>query len=142
MKMKKAIKQILSLLLVLLCLLCLFGCSKEEKDLWENALYTENTTLGEGEKTITVEVEAADRTVTFTVKTNKKTVGEALMELGLLTGEDGDYGLYIKTVNGILADYDKNQRYWAFYIDGEYAMTGADGTEIAENVTYRFEYAK
>ena len=60
----------------------------------------------------------------FEIHTDKKMVGEALQECGLLEGEDGPYGLYVKTVNGITADYDVDQTYWAFYINGEYAMTG------------------
>ena len=48
----------------------------------------------------------------------------ALLALDLIAGEDSQYGLYVKTVNGITADYDTDGSYWAFYIDGEYAQTG------------------
>ena len=78
----------------------------------------------------------------FTVNTDKETVGEALLEHELIAGEDGQYGLYIKTVNGITADYDVDQSYWAFYADGEYAMAGVDMTEIDEDVTYQLAYTK
>lgn len=142
--MKKTMQKTLSLALVILCLLGLAACGKtvEENGLWKDAIYLEDTTLGKGEKTVVVEVKAEDKTVTFTLKTDKKTVGDALLEHDLIAGEEGDYGLYVKTVNGIVADYDVDQTYWAFYVDGEYATTGVDTTEIAEGVTYRLERAK
>lgn len=61
------------------------------------------------------------------------------MELGLIAGEESEYGLYVKTVNGITADYDKDGVYWAFYINGEYAQTGVDSTKIAEGESYSFK---
>ena len=60
----------------------------------------------------------------------------------IITGEMGPYGMYIKTVNGILADYDVDQTYWAFYINGEYATTGIDGTEIVADTTYGLTLTK
>lgn len=77
-----------------------------------------------------------------TVKTKKWTVGEALLKEGIISGEEGQYGLYIKEVNGITADYDKDKTYWAFYINGEYAMTGVDKTEITDGATYTLKIEK
>jgi len=139
--MKKAI----SLLLVVLCVVSLTACNSvptATTSLWDNAIYLEDTSFGEGAKVAVVEVCAEDKTVTFTVNTDKDTVGDALFEHGLIDGEDGEYGLYIKKVNGITADYDIDQSYWAFYIDGEYATSGVDTTEIAQGATYRLEYTK
>ena len=76
---------------------------------------------------------------TFEVHTDKATVGEALLELNFIAGDDSEYGLYVKTVNGITADYDKDGVYWAFYINGEYAQTGVDSTNIAEGDSYSFK---
>lgn len=75
---------------------------------------------------------------TFDYTTDKETVGEALLEKGLIAGEDSEYGLFVTTVNGITLDWDKDQKYWAFYIDGEYAMTGVDSTQIVEGTVYSF----
>ena len=104
--------------------------------MWEDAEYLTDTELGEGAKTLVVEVKADDRQVTFTIHTDKTTVGAALQEHGLLEGEDSEYGLFIKKVNGIVADYDVDQTYWGFYVNGEYAMAGVDSTNIEEGVTY------
>ncbi|MGN0976794.1 MAG: DUF4430 domain-containing protein [Faecousia sp.] len=76
---------------------------------------------------------------TFDVTTDKETVGEALLEEGLIAGEDSEFGLYVTTVNGITLDWDKDQMYWAFYIDGEYAQTGVDSTNVAEGTVYSFK---
>ena len=57
----------------------------------------------------------------------------------MIAGEDGDYGLYVKTVNGETVDYDKDGKYWAFYINGEYGMTGVDATDIVEGDSYAFK---
>lgn len=75
----------------------------------------------------------------FEIHTDKTVVGEALVDLGLIEGENGDYGLYVKKVNGITADYDTDGVYWAFYINGEYAQTGVDVTEIKEGDSYTFK---
>ena len=40
------------------------------------------------------------------------------------------------------ADYDKDGVYWAFYIDGEYAMTGVDATNITDGAQYAFQMEK
>ena len=60
----------------------------------------------------------------------------------MLSGEEGPYGLYIKEVNGILADYEKDATYWGFYINGEYAMTGADMTDAVDGDSYTFKVEK
>ena len=78
----------------------------------------------------------------FTVKTDADTVGKALLDANLIAGEDSEYGLYVKTVNGITADYDTDGSYWAFYINGEYATTGVDSTEIEDGATYTFKVEK
>ena len=42
----------------------------------------------------------------------------------------------MKTVNGITLDYDKDGKYWAFYVDGEYATSGVDSTPITDGASY------
>lgn len=78
----------------------------------------------------------------FTISTDKKTVGEALLEENLIAGDDSEYGLYVKTVNGVTLDYDKDGMYWAFYVNGEYAQTGVDSTEITAGAEYAFKAEK
>lgn len=114
----------------------------EKTGLWEDANYVANTELGEGAKTFTTIVTADGKSVIFTVHTDEKTVGAALIANGLISGDEGEFGLYVKKVNGITADYDINQSYWAFYINGEYAMTGVDQTDIEEGAEYKLEYSK
>ena len=142
--MKKTIKSTICILLAIICLFSLVACgnSVEKTGLWENAIYLQDTEFGEGAKTLIVEVKAGEQSVTFTVKTDQKTVGAALLEHKLIDGDQSEYGLYLKVVNGITADYDVDKSYWAFYIDGEYANSGVDTTEIEEGVTYQLAYAK
>ena len=140
--MNKTFKSSISIVLALVFVFAFVACNKQDATgVWANATYLKDTTLGSGAKTLTVEVAAEDKTVTFTVKTDKDTVGAALLEHGLIAGDESQYGLYVKVVNGITANYDVNQKYWAFYIDGEMAMTGVDGTEINEASKYKLEYA-
>lgn len=97
------------------------------------------TLLGEGERQFDFIVRYADKSEDrFVINTDATFVGQALLDLGLIEGEDGPYGLYIKKVNGVTADFDIDGTYWSFYIDGEYAMTGADATEITEGASYMF----
>ncbi len=99
--------------------------------------------LGEGQsKFLFTVVDKDENETNFEIHTDKETVGEALLELELISGEDGEFGLYVKQVNGITADYDVDQTYWAFYVDGEYAMSGVDATNVEEGKTYAFKVEK
>ena len=100
----------------------------------------ESQALGEGKTEFLFNVvDVNGKTTEFLVKTDKKTVGEALSEQGLILGEDGIYGLYVKVVNGIRLEYEKDGKYWAFYINDEYATSGVDKTEIVEGNIYSFK---
>lgn len=142
------LKTVLSFILciVLVAAIALFttGCN-------ENAETPETTTsapaevkvVGEGENRFPFTVTYADgKTEEFEIHTDKTVVGEALLELELIKGDAGPYGLYVKEVNGITADYDVDGTYWAFYVDGEYAMSGVDTTEIEDGRTYSFKVEK
>jgi len=168
MKTKMSVKKILSLLVVLVvCFaMCLSftGCKGktdsevpettastvtsvdeavvEDLGLWKDATYKEDTVLGTGTTTFFFEVIAEEHSVTFTVNTEEETVGDALQELGIIAGEEGAYGLYVKTVNGILADYDVNATYWSFTKNGEMMMTGVDGENIENGAHYEMVYTK
>lgn len=115
----------------------------EEQATEQTDAQTDATVLGEGQTVFTFNVTDADGNETnFEIHTDKETVGEALLELDLIAGEDSEYGLYVKTVNGITADYDKDQTYWAFYVNGEYAQTGVDSTNVTAGDTYSFKVEK
>ena len=95
------------------------------------------------EQSFTFEVVDKDGNVTtFDITTDKATVGEALLEEGLIAGEVGQYGLYVTEVNGIVADYNVDRTYWAFYVDGAYASSGVDTTDVADGATYSFKVEK
>ena len=142
--MKRTITSTISVVLSVVLLLCLASCGNkvDKEGLWENATYLKDTKLGKGEKTLEVEISAGGQSVTLTVKTDKTTVGEALLEHDIIAGEESTYGLYVKKVNGITADFDVDQRYWAFYVNGEYATSGVDTATITEGTTYKLEYTK
>ena len=106
----------------------------------EAGVQSEGGEVGEGAKQFGFTVTDADGNETdFTVHTDKETVGEALEELGLIEGEEGEYGLYVTTVNGVTVDFDEDGKYWAFYVNGEYAQTGVDVTAIEEGASYMFK---
>ena len=99
--------------------------------------------IGEGEVEFNLTVSDFEgKSTVFAVCTNKKTVGDALLELELIEGEQSEYGLYIKKVNGITADYDADGTYWAFYINGEYASSGVDTTDITAGANYELRVSK
>ena len=75
----------------------------------------------------------------FEVHTEKTMVGDALLELDLIAGDAAEYGLYVKNVDGITVDYDTDGKYWAFYVNDEYAITGVDTTPITEGEEYSFK---
>ena len=123
-------KRFVSMLLVLVLLaaaaLATVACEKDQ---------TESPELSE--KTFTFVAVMKDGTErTEMITTTQKTVGAALLEKGLIAGEDGPYGLYVKTVFGETLDYDTDGMYWAFYIGDAYASTGVDVTNIEDGATY------
>ncbi len=114
--MKNIIKITAAMLLAVILVLCAVSCigGGEEEPLWEFATYTSDTTLGDGENTVTVELTAKDKTVVFTVKTDKATLGEALYEHQLINDPS-----FYNVCNGMTADWNKYNSYWAFYVGDE-----------------------
>lgn len=141
-KFTKLLSVLLCLVLVAAIAFTVSGCTKtktEEPATTTEAVAEEATKLGEGEKEFTFTVKDADGKETkFLISSNAATVGEALLENSLIAGDQGEYGLYVKTVNGITVDYDTDGKYWAFYVNGEYAQTGVDATELVAGSAYTF----
>lgn len=140
--MKKTYTLYILLAVLVMSLLCACGQTKQPADPWNDAIYTEDTAFGDGEKTVSVAVCVEEHTVTFTLHTDKETLGEALLEHNLIAGEQGAYGLYVKVVNGITADYSANQRYWSLEKNGEYMQTGVDATTITDGEAYALIYTE
>ncbi len=127
---------------VFLIILFVFVSCGTKDDIWADATYKEDITFGNGEKTVVLEVAVLDNSVDFTIKTDAVTLGEALKEHSLIEGDEGEFGLYIKKVNGILADYNVNRAYWAFSKNGETMLSGVDTTEILNGDNYELTYTK
>lgn len=164
----KVVSWILCMMLIVAMALCTAGCNKKDtpsdgtagvtapadasgqkEDGQKDDSQTTNpaagdvTELGEGKAAFSFLVVDKDgNEAKFLIHTDKETVGAALLELALIEGDEGEYGLYVKKVNGITADYDVDQTYWAFYINGEYAMTGVDATAVTDGAEYSFKVEK
>ena len=144
---KTTSKRLLSLLLcgVLTAAIALTtaGCESNQSETASSGVTAsqaaEAISVGEGKTEFAFTVTDPTGTQTdFLVHTDKTTVGEALEAADLIAGEEGSYGLYVKTVNGVTLDYDTDGKYWAFYIDGQYAATGVDSTKIQAGSAYAF----
>lgn len=143
---KKTLSFILCMVLTVAMALSATGCngSSNNNPSSTSASNTDSTAdvtvLGEGNTSFPFSVTDTDGNETqFEIHTDKSTVGEALLELELIAGDDSEYGLYVKTVGGVTLDYDKDGKYWAFYIDGEYATSGVDSTQITDGANYAFK---
>lgn len=123
-------KKLISLMLVLVMLLALTACGTKKETAAEAVSFQVIVTDLEGNET------------TFAYTSNAASVGDALVAEGLLEGHQASYGLYIDAVNGIAADWDEDQTYWAFYINGEYATTGIGDTPITADAIYALTLTK
>ena len=133
---KKWLSAIFCFVLIAAMALTICGCAKAPKN-QETTGLENGKTYGQGSNSFALEVTGSDgKKIAVTIQTDKTIVGQALQELDILAGEEGAYGLYVKTVNGETLDYETDGMYWAFYIDGAYAMTGVDQTNIEPGVTY------
>lgn len=137
---------ILCMVLIVAMALLTTGCNGGKENAASSADKTrteaqaEGGVLGEGSTQFAFTVVDKDGAETqFEIHTDKETVGEALLELDLIAGDESEYGLFVKTVNGITADYDKDGVYWAFYVDGEYATAGVDTTAVTAGASYAFK---
>lgn len=94
-----------------------------------------------GEKAFTVTVVHADgQSRDFSYRTDEEYLGDALVSEGLIAGEEGAYGLYVKTVDGETADYDRDGAYWAFYVGDDYAQLSIDQTPVHDGDTFQLVY--
>lgn len=164
--MKHTRRSLVCLLLVLLlAAAALTGCAQNEKttEAPKNPAQTQaqteapapNTTapaqpaegekqeLGEGSKLFYFDVTFSNgETSSYAIHTDADTVGAALVDLNLIAGDESEYGLYVKTIGNETLDYDADGMYWAFYENGDFAMTGVDATAVTEGATYSFVATK
>ncbi len=148
-------KKIISLLVLSLLIFSLISCTVEQNttvptdtestgaqttDIWSKAVYTNETTLGEGEKNVSVIVRVNTHSVKINVKTNEQTLGKALVDVGLIDGDKTQYGLYITKVNGIVADFDADSAFWSLEREGVQTPTGIDSTAISDNDVFELVY--
>ncbi len=96
-----------------------------------------------GAKAVTIEVTDNEGQVTkYETNTDAEYLGEVFDEIDDLTveGTVGDYGLYIDSVNGVLADYAADGAYWSIYVNGEYGNYSADMQPVADGDVFGLVY--
>ena len=99
----------------------------------------EKQEIGKGAKTFTMTVtDAEQKEYELVIHTDKQTVGEALSEYELADISDG----FLTAILGMEASWEKDKAYWAFYINGEFAMTGVNDTDIEDGGKYALVYTK
>lgn len=156
MKTTKLLSVLLTLFMCTFIALSFTACSQDTKTdntqkasqtqdvdpLWKDAVYQENTTIGQGQKVITAKVTAGEKSINITLNTDADTLEQALVDSKLVEGEESQYGLFIKKVNGIVADYDEDASYWAIYKDSQYLTQGANNTQIATGDSFELVRTK
>ncbi len=138
-----SIRKTLSLVLVfvLIAALALTGCSgKPAETTTPISPADEATVLGEGSKSFNLTIVDKEGTEhLYLIHTDEEMVGFALIAHELIEGEEGPYGMYIKSVLGQKLDYETDGMYWSFYVGSEYAMTGVDQTPVIEGESYQLK---
>lgn len=71
------------------------------------------------------------------VTTDAENLRAALEPEGIIAGDESEYGLFVKTVDGETAD-DGQQQWWCLTKGGAEVTTGVDSTMIADGEQYEF----
>ena len=91
-----------------------------------------------GSKKITITIEHSDgASVNVKMKTNAEYLRQALDERNLVSGRDGEFGLWIDSIDGEAADASKDQ-WWGYTVNGEFAVYGVDDQVITDGDVYVF----
>ena len=94
-----------------------------------------------GEKTICVEVvhkDGSEKSIFY--QTDHEYLGALLLEEGLISGTEGQFGLFVDTVDGETADYSVDGGWWQLLCEGEPAQTGVDSVVITDGAGYAWVY--
>lgn len=76
----------------------------------------------------------------FPIETTADNLRAALEEQNLIAGEESEYGLFVKTVDGETVN-DANEEWWCLTDkDGNSTPTGVDDTKIADGDAYTFTF--
>ena len=140
--MRKLLSFILCVVLIAAMALLATGCNDKKEETPKETEAPQTTTevieKGEGKTAFNFEVTDLDgKTTKFLIKTDKDTVGKALLELGLIEESTQSAGMIV-AVNGVSADYNKDGVWWAYHINGELASEGVLTTKIDTTATYSF----
>lgn len=142
--LKKVLSVFVCVTLIAAIALMSTGCKNNTQELSssQDALVSV-TEIGQGSTSFEFSVfDKEGKETKFLIKTDKTIVGDALLENKLIMGDESQYGLYVKTVNGLTLDFDKDGYYWAFYCDGKYALSSVDKTEITSYNSFAFKAEK
>ena len=130
------IKKILAAVVALVCVVGML-CACSVKLPFGNEAAT-----GE-KKTFTLQVVHADgSTLEKEITTQQVYLANALFDEKILTEEDAlQTGMYT-IVDGEEASWEKDQAYWGFYVNGQYAIEGMNTTQIEDGAVYKLEYTR
>ncbi|HKM21681.1 MAG TPA: hypothetical protein VJZ01_06540 [Lachnospiraceae bacterium] len=96
------------------------------------------TTAGSKEITLTV-VHADASSKEFDIATDEEYLRGALEQEGLIAGNEGEFGLYVLTVDGETVD-EANEEWWCLTKGGETHMLGVDDTPIEDGDQYELTF--
>ena len=98
-----------------------------------------------GSKKIEIDVvNDIGETKTYNVKTDAEYLKQAMEEAeGLsFSGDESEYGMMVTEVNGVIADYNVDQSYWAFYVNDDYCNYGIEQQPVTDGDVFRIEYTR
>ena len=132
---KRFLPRAVVLVMVAVMIFSLASCGIKQAD-------TPDTTGGAA--TISVTVTHGDGTSkVFNIETREgATLRSALESVDLISGDEGQYGLYVKIVDGERADYDADGAFWGFYQDGQYMMDSVDLAKVKDGDAFEIRYEK
>jgi len=94
----------------------------------------------QGGKSITVDITHGDGTTkTFDISTDAEFLRGALEQENLVAGLDGEYGMYILTMDGETVD-ESNQEWWGYTKSGEQVNYGIDTCPIVDGDHFEFTF--
>lgn len=106
--------------------------------LWMTFGMKKPITQGDGtEKTFEVEVIHTDGTKkSFSYTSDQEFLGDVLVEEGLIEGDEGEYGLFVTSVDGEASDFAKDGTWWMLSVNGTQAPVGVSEVPVEDGAVY------